>query len=83
MAALILLLLAMATAVLLQSFVRDLLRPRRWVTTGRPRLALAKRRALSRRTMMSRCIAAEDAAIDTSSWENEGGSVGSGVGPKA
>jgi hypothetical protein len=82
---LILLLLALAAAVVVQMFLRKLLPPRQWVTVGRPRLALARRRSLSRRTTMARrrMPADKPSAMATAEWENEGGSVDSGAGPKA
>jgi hypothetical protein len=85
MSPLILLLLVLATAFVLQTVVRTLLPSRRWVTTGRPRLALARRRALSRRTMMARRSMPADVPshIGAAAWENEGGSVDTSVGPKA
>jgi hypothetical protein len=78
MSPLILLLLALAAAVLVQAFVRNLVvPPRRWVSTGRPRLALARRRAISRRTMLAGRSSSRELrpAAETASWENEGGSV--------
>jgi hypothetical protein len=83
MSALILLLLALAAAVLAQILVRNLVvPPRRWVASGRPRLALARRRAIARRTTLARRSDQGQVrpATEMASWGNEGVSAATGVG---
>jgi hypothetical protein len=63
---LMLLMLALVGAVLLQLFIRSSVAPHhRWVSIGRPRVAVARRSA--------HALAVESRAIGD--WENEGGAV--------
>lgn len=74
MSPLILLVGALVVAVALQAFVRNVVAPRRrWVSTGRPRIAMARRRSISEQTALAERDEVRERAAELSDWENEGG----------
>jgi hypothetical protein len=67
MSPLILLMSALIGVVLVQAVLRTRVAPyRRWVSTGRPRIAIARRAAAARRV---------EPMAGIGGWENEGGSI--------
>jgi hypothetical protein len=70
MSPLLLLLIALFGAVLIQAFIRVSVAPhRRWVSAGRPRVAIARRAADAAGASE---VESKEATRD---WENEGGAV--------
>jgi hypothetical protein len=79
MSPLLLLLLALLLAVAIRAYLSVVIAPRRrWVSAGRPRIAMARRRSISRHAAIARRLEVRERPTEMSAWENEGGALATG-----